>query len=186
MTSDRIALFTVSLAVLLCPSCKKNKMRNDMNRFYSQTVSFPASMPCFEGEKIKFLDLKDNRSKIVIWYDSSECSSCRINNLPVFKEFESYCQNLQYSFDIVFLFSPSHKSLVEVLEEASYSTKLHDYPIFIDTANQFYKLNPHIPDNKLMHSFLLDSEGKVVLVGNPIQNQAMFDLYKKTIEEMIN
>ncbi|MBR2195950.1 MAG: hypothetical protein IJ911_10090 [Salinivirgaceae bacterium] len=76
--------------------------------------------------------------------------------------------------------------MVEVLEEASYSTKLHDYPIFIDTANQFYKLNPHIPDNKLMHSFLLDSEGKVVLVGNPIQNQAMFDLYKKTIEEMIN
>lgn len=36
-----------------------------------------------------------------------------------------------------------------------------------------------------MHSFLLDSDSKIVLVGNPIQNQAMLDPYKKTIEEMI-
>lgn len=184
--SGRFAIYVVILTIITCQSCKNYRMKRDMERFYNQTVLLPPSMQCLEGEKIQHLDLQDSRSKIVIWYDSTECGSCKIKNLPAFKHFESYCQDLKYDLDLVFLFSPSRQNVRQTLEEASISTKLHDYPIYIDTANQFYKLNPHIPANKLMHSFLLDSEGKVVLVGNPIQNQAMFDLYKKTIEEMMN
>ena len=183
---DRPTLFVALLTFFLCSSCENYKMKRDMERLLNQHISYPTSMQCFEGEKFKYLNLQENHTKIVIWYDSTECGECRIHNLPTFKNFENYCQNLTCGPDLVFLFSPSHKMISQTLDEASISTKLHDYPIYIDTANQFYKLNPHIPANNLMHSFLLDSEGKVVLVGNPIQNQAMFDLYKKTIEEMMN
>lgn len=172
-------------AFLMALSCE-NKIQKELQSFYNQAITIPINMQCFEGEKYEFVNWSINRPKIVIWYDSTECGSCKIKNLPAFKHFESYCQDLKYDLDLVFLFSPSRQNVRQTLEEASISTKLHDYPIYIDTANQFYKLNPHIPANKLMHSFLLDSESKVVLVGNPIQNQAMFDLYKKTIEEMMN
>ncbi len=143
-------------------------------------------MQCFEGEVFKFTDLQDNRQRIVIWYDSTECSICRINDLHKYKSFEQYCQNLAFGLDVIFLFSPAKETVSQLCEEAHFDTKLHDYPIYIDTANMFAKLNPCIPANKLMHSFLLDATNRVVLVGNPMQNQAMFDLYKKTIDEMLN
>ena len=185
MIKKTYTLFVIS-SILLFFSCEKNKIKKQAKLLYTQEISFPATMLCLEGEKYKFLDLCESHPRIVIWYDSTECSICRINDLHKYKSFEQYCQNLAFGPDVIFLFSPTRETVSQLCEEAPSNTKLHDYPIYIDTANMFAKLNPCIPENKLMHSFLLDATSLVSLVGNPIQNQAMFDLYKMTIDEMLN
>ena len=179
------AVFLVFVILFVCISCTKYRLRHDMQNFHSQGIIFPDNMLCLEGEKFKFFDINEQCSKIVVWIDSTECSICKLSELPKYKDIEKICNNVD-GLRLVFLFSPAKETVSQLCEEAPSNTKLHDYPIYIDTANMFAKMNPCIPENKLMHSFLLDATNRVVLVGNPIQNQAMFDLYKKTIDEMLN
>lgn len=80
ITSACTLLF-VLLIGLFCLSCQKQKLKDDLIRIYGQVITNPTDMQCFEGEVFKFTDLQDNRQRIVIWYDSTECSICRINNL---------------------------------------------------------------------------------------------------------
>lgn len=55
-----------------------------------------------------------------------------------------------------------------------------DCPVIIDLNYEFKKLNPHIPENYLYHTFLLDTANNVILVGNPTNNGKIMNvLYEK-------
>lgn len=41
--------------------------------------------------------------------------------------------------------------------------------------------NPQIPDNEMFHTFVINKEGKVLMVGNPFANEKMEALFKKVI-----
>ena len=43
--------------------------------------------------------------------------------------------------------------------------------------------DPHIPSNPLLHSFLLDENDSVLLVGNPVRNKKIEELFFKILEE---
>lgn len=53
--------------------------------------------------------------------------------------------------------------------------------VFFDNTNAFLSANPHIPDNELFHTFVINSEGNVLMVGNPFQNEKMEVLFKKVV-----
>lgn len=55
-----------------------------------------------------------------------------------------------------------------------------DYPVFIDENNQINSLN-HFPDKPELQCFLLDKDNKVLLIGNPVLNPKVWELYKQTI-----
>lgn len=164
-------------------SCEKHNIKVNVNSFMGSDINIPTNMLFFEGEKD--MNIHNKISKMIIWYDSTECSQCKLHNVDDYLKFESEINDTIKKMDIAIVFSPDIATIKMKLF-VSQITHLHYYPIYVDTANAFYKLNPHIPENKLMHTFLLDATNKVVLVGSPTQNRAMSDLYKKTIEEMVN
>ena len=43
--------------------------------------------------------------------------------------------------------------------------------IFIDKEGAFRKRNPFFPESEIMHVLLLDDGGRVILVGNPLNNK---------------
>lgn len=50
--------------------------------------------------------------------------------------------------------------------------------------NVFLKSNPHIPEDKeIYHSFLLDKENNILMVGSPFYNRQMENLFKKILTE---
>ena len=53
--------------------------------------------------------------------------------------------------------------------------------VCLDTCNVFLEVNPQIPDNELFHTFVINKDGKVLMVGNPFQNEKMEALFKKVI-----
>ncbi len=53
--------------------------------------------------------------------------------------------------------------------------------IYIDTCNAFLDANPQIPDNEMFHTFVINKDGKVLMVGNPFANEKMEALFKKVI-----
>ena len=44
-------------------------------------------------------------------------------------------------------------------------------PVHVDTAGVFIRENPHIPREAVYHTFLLDKDNRVVLVGNPSRSE---------------
>lgn len=60
-----------------------------------------------------------------------------------------------------------------------------DYPILIDTLGEFERLNPHLPKNQALHTFLLDENNRVILVGNPLRNKKIKEMFYKIVEEKL-
>ena len=60
-----------------------------------------------------------------------------------------------------------------------------DLPVFYDPDGAFERANPQLPANPLFHTFLLDRDNRVVLVGSPIGNPKMWELCKSTIDRLI-
>lgn len=54
--------------------------------------------------------------------------------------------------------------------------------VYLDTCHAFRKANPYVPDNPLFHTFVLNEQDSVVLVGNPFKNEKMENLFLKVIE----
>ena len=59
------------------------------------------------------------------------------------------------------------------------------FPVLLDTAGIFERSNPQLPENPVFHTFLLDRDNRVVLVGSPLGNPKMWELYKSTIDRLV-
>ena len=55
-----------------------------------------------------------------------------------------------------------------------------NYPIFYDKTNDMNKIN-NFPTSSLLQCFLIDQNNHIILIGNPIRNDNIWDLYKKAI-----
>ena len=54
-----------------------------------------------------------------------------------------------------------------------------------DPENHYIKMNK-LPDNKLLNTFLIDPNGKIVVIGNPIISNKIATLYKNEIDRAEN
>lgn len=55
------------------------------------------------------------------------------------------------------------------------------YPLIPDTTQKYLKENDLDEHDKLFQTFLLDNKGKVLLAGNPLQNDELTRLYRQII-----
>ena len=56
--------------------------------------------------------------------------------------------------------------------EIRHKVRIEKYPFWciIDKEGEFIGNNPDLPDNKLLHSFTLDEDDRIMLVGDPSSN----------------
>lgn len=173
----------VALSVLLSYmiSCDSNpKIREGLEGMQSSKVQlFQDSMLCINGNSI-IKEQEHKQLKLVVFVDSSECSSCALDRLG---EWLPYLQSHNGLNDFLFLVILESKKLdIEYAKEQLEIASVHT-PVYIDTLSIFRKHNPQIPDNKLFHTFLLDESDKVLLVGNPLRNEQIDKLLRKIVKE---
>ena len=172
------------LLILLLYSCSNNKLITEVNQFIGQQIIMSQDWDViWQGRDTVFTDVMEVPIKMVVWYDSVVCASCEVNKLFSWKEIIVSADSLAQWFSIIYLFTPKIKDLSFV--KATLKSNLFDYPVFIDKNATFVKQNPKIPQNMQLHTFLLDKDNKVVVVGNPLHNPALWKLYKKIILKMI-
>ncbi len=58
-------------------------------------------------------------------------------------------------------------------------------PVHVDTAGIFIRENPHIPREAVYHTFLLDKDNRVVLVGNPSRSEKIKEMFWQIVEEKL-
>lgn len=165
-------------------ACHDN-VKQEISRFRSHRIIIPAdSMLLLQNERDRVIDnVSEKGMKLVVYSDSSGCSSCKTRNIY---EWEPYIRKANESggaLQLLFIFSPLTSEIAQ-LKYALASTAL-DCPVFIDTLGIFAQCNPHLPDNNLLHTFLLDEGHRVVLVGNPLRNKRLEEMYQKVIGKQL-
>ena len=119
--------------------------------------------------------------RLIIYFAATRCNLCTLRSL---EQWNQEIRTSQISTNrILFIFhtTPIHKkSICSLLKASRFS-----YPILIDTVGTFERANPHLPSDPLFHTFLLDRDNRVVLVGSPIGNPKMWELYKSTIARLV-
>ena len=88
-------------------------------------------------------------------------------------EVDSLCEG-KVSF-VFFFQSANVKELRYILRRDGFSL-----PVCIDADDSFNSLN-HFPGEMMFQTFLVDSENRVKVIGNPIHNLSVKDLYLKEL-----
>lgn len=171
--------FTFLLVMFLCLSCKdhsRKKIAHLVTEWQGKEVLLPEnSIFTIQGmDTVQFSTNADY--KILVYVDSMGCTSCRLQ-LHKWKEFIAEVDSFsERSVQFLFYLSPKN------VKEARYITRRDDftYPMCVDLDNAINRMN-QFPQEDMFHTFLLDAANKVTLIGNPIHNKAVRELYMKTL-----
>lgn len=181
--SHIIYCFVFCICLSAC-DYSKDKMRKSIVKMRSHPISLSLEkMECLSNDS-----LIDNapwtyaKFKLVHYVDSVQCTSCYLQKIKkqhndlllIEKEFNNNFYN-------IFIVDPrsNKSSLIKLREE--YENNETPSTIFIDTAHVFIDINTNIPNEIMYHTFLLDKNDNVILVGNPMVNPEI----KRKIYSMI-
>jgi len=112
--------------------------------------------------------------KIFTYIDSVGCIGCQFD-LYNWKRLIESCGDFRVNFVFV-IFSSDYEFLERALNAFHFNI-----PVIYDYNDEFNKTN-HFPPAPY-RTFLLDKENKVQLIGSPINNPNMWELYKKTLTQ---
>lgn len=160
-----------------CSNVKKKQVEILVNEWNNKEICFPAH-PVFTRQLTDTVLYRIPKSdyKVVAFVDSVGCVSCKLQ-LSRWKEFMHEVDSLSDgAVPFVFFFQSKD------LRELRYILKCDGFshPVCIDTDDEFNRLN-HFPGEMMFQTFLVDSENRVKVIGNPIHNLSVKDLYLKEL-----
>lgn len=180
MRGLNLILFSLlSFLLLSCQEQKKESITTLVTEWQDKSIIFPDKcvFTKLATDTIDF-SFSDSSYKILTYIDSTGCVNCKLQ-LPRWKELITQIDSISNkSVAFLFFFHPkSYKEIRNILRQEHF-----DYPVCIDEMNQLDLLN-HFPKKFMFQTFLLDKENKVRIIGNPIHNLSVQDLYIKQIQE---
>ena len=120
---------------------------------------------------------------LIVYFDSLDCMSCMVNKLHRWDEFIKDMQSRYERLKIIFMFEPKISELDNL--KLSLSLENFHYPLFIDNKHVFSEKNNFIPKESLFHIFLIDPDGRIKFVGNPMMSEKLYTLFLKILNGSI-
>ena len=170
----------ILLLLSLLTACKENnkeKFAQLVQEWQGKEIVFPQDMAFtrFVTEPVDYR-IPDAEYKVLVYVDSVGCTSCKLQ-LPKWQELIAHVDSATNgNVPFIFVFqSKDDRELRYMLKRDNF-----DRPICIDRNNRFDELN-QFPQDITFQTFLLDKDNKVKVIGNPVHNLAVRDLYLKQI-----
>lgn len=169
------------LCILLFSACRKDEkkqLKELVQQWYGKEIIFPKNIVFTQLIK-DTIDFQFNQSgyKVLFYVDSVGCLSCKLQ-LSKWKDFIHQIDSMVEG-DVPFLFFLELKDTREML--TILRRENFNIPVCIDTKGSLRQLNK-FPDNPMFHAFLLDSNNLVSVIGNPVLNLSVQDLYMRKIK----
>lgn len=164
-------------------SCKNEQKEKEkqiaqlVNEWQGKEIKFPDNL-IFTRYLTDTTDFQIPQSeyKVLVYVDSIGCTSCKLQ-LHKWKELIEYTDSVtQGKIPFLFFFHPKdYKEIRYLLKHDGF-----DRPTCIDMDDRLNKLNK-FPADMTFQTFLLDKDNKVAILGNPVHNIAVKELYLKQI-----
>jgi len=182
-------LIFVTITVLLFSSCTTNKRDEAakiIRSWKGKEIIFPKDVNCITPktglDMLNCPDLNSSSLKVLLYMSSTNCTGCgfRVNEWKhLVREADSlFSHSLQFVF-FIHLKQNEIGILKTVLQDNEFQV-----PVWIDTDGAINKLN-HFSDNTAYQCFLLNSNNRVLLVGNPVNRIEIWELYKHVIYQNV-
>ena len=161
-------------------SCTESRrVKAMMMDFIESEIVIPNDLVCIQAGALTKIDIDSlKQNKYIIYYDSLECSSCRVGHLK--EIYPLYQMADTMGFSVLTIFAPRIRDLDEIKLQLMASQ--HPFPVYIDLSREFTIRNREIPLDSRFHCFLIDNEGKPLLVGNPLYNEKILDLLNEILQ----
>lgn len=170
-------LIMLLLFLLACQDKEKEEVRRLVSEWQGKEIRFPQDMVFlrFATDTVDFT-LPKSPHKVLVFVDSIGCTSCKLQ-LYRWKELIQYADSItQGTVPFLFFFQSDDKKEIQyILKKDNF-----DKPICLDQSDKLNELN-HFPGDGRFQTFLLDKDNKVVVIGNPIHNPNIRELYLKEI-----
>ena len=124
-------IFILSLVCLLF-SCTEKNIKREILQLQSQKILIPTDSMLHQinGRDTILGNTFDKSIKLVVYSDSSICSSCALQALNKWDSFIQKANKSQGKLQLFFIFSPRKREVIQV--KNMIATYALDYPVFID------------------------------------------------------
>ena len=176
----RLYSFAVCIAlVCLAVSCgSRNRIDKAVKDFHHSQVKVPLDSMVRLSSK-PFPSIYGKAKYIYVMYvDSVSCGDCAISHLQDWAAIDLTDAYKSGALRYAFVIAPRQGQFRHVIEKLREDTVYRDF-IFVDTTGVFERSNPNLPANKLLHTFMINAQGEVELIGSPISNSRIKDMIVK-------
>jgi len=176
-----ISMLFLSLTIVLLASSCQNKKEREAKKIVTEWVGKKIQIPdktifSVLGKDTTCPNLLKKPYKILLYVDSSGCLSCRLKLADwkiLMKEIDSIAPG---KVGLIYIFQPKREKELQLLLRQN----LFCYPVILDPTDHINKQN-HFPSKLAYQCFLLDQSNKVLMIGNPVHNPQIWNLYKAQI-----
>lgn len=167
----------IFLGLLACQENKKEEVIHLVKEWQGKEIVFPDDIVfTMYGKDTVDYKIPSVKHKIVMYVDSMGCTSCKLQ-LAQWKKFIYTLDSLYgQSVPVLLFFYPKDKKEIQYLLKRD----RFKYPVCVDEKDVFNRKN-HFPSDLKFQTFLVDENNKVVVIGNPIHNMQIKELYLKEL-----
>lgn len=150
-----------------------------------QIIAMQGSMININFENAKsFIERKDTTflplpvKKVIVFVDSTSCSSCFIGKLVEYIDLNDSLSSK--NSQLIVILHPRNSQQSKVLTRLT--SERFPFWCIVDIEGEFITNNTTIPSNQLLHTFTLNEKDEVILVGDPTRNKKIKYLLMKELE----
>lgn len=177
-----VVLFLLSIMFAACS--RRQEIQKQISNMNNQYVAIELNnMQRVDPLMSECYDSIDEEFSFVVFTDSNQCSGCSLNKMSSWNTILKIEKLTNGKVKFFFIVEPRNGNELSVLQTAKNIDFVH--PLYIDTSHVFRNANTFIPQEPLFHTFLVNKDKKIVLIGNPLSNQKIEKLAFKLIEDKI-
>jgi len=183
MTHMKSLKFLIFCTVLFSSflSCGRYDTLRKMKEMRSAPVNLDLThMECWQNDSLlKCRPWESIPLKLCVYVSPDHCTSCYLKKMFQWEDFLE--MEKAKKFYIYYIFTPQD-GCEETFHKFFFQAEL-DHPFYLDKKKEFLSLNPHIPQESMFHTFLLDENNNVILIGDILHNPKVEEEFKCILEE---
>lgn len=180
----RISL-VVGLVIFCVVSCNfKKGPENIIPEMVGKRVALEDLTSFWMGRDSLYLKTDSSLVKLIVFYDSTACQSCRVKTMFEWESFIEMEKKTNGKFVFMPVFSPSKNEYEQFLRLLAISRFKHH--VWVDSSGSFLRNNKFLPEDKFYYAFLVDESNSILIVGDPIVNPNLVQLYDKVINRKLH
>lgn len=162
--------------ILSCTSCQNQNIKQKVHQWINKEIILPEKLSYNTHVDSIWNNLLHHEYKILTIIDTNTCTECHLR-LYEWKKLIQEIDSITNNTTFLLVVHSKDYTLLDIIKEKNKFT----YPIFYDYENKVAQINK-FPKDPRFQTFLLDKNNHVILVGNPVGNRALWNLYKQIIK----
>lgn len=175
-------LFLLLIVLCTLASCgQRHRISKEIKKFTGTKVVLPLDSMLNLSYKNVRNSCMDSKYLYVRYVESEACSECAIRHLSEWQVLDTMKAGEGNRLNYIFILSPNKSQYPHIYYMVRSDTLFNEH-IYIDMTRVFERSNPQLPKSHLLHTFLLDQDRKVKIIGSPVSNKKVMGMLKKQLD----